>query len=35
MINELRLDASFLTNQFFIRGYSTVYRFDRNDKGEG
>ena len=33
MISETKLDATFPTNQFFIQGYSTVYRLDRNDKG--
>ena len=33
MISETKLDATFPSNQFFIQGYSTVYRLDRNDKG--
>ena len=32
MISETKLEATF---QFFIQGYSTVYRLDRNDKGGG
>ena len=28
MISETKLDATFPTNLFFIRGYSTVYRLD-------
>ena len=35
MISETKLDTTFPTNQFFIQGYSTVYRWDRNDKGGG
>ena len=35
MINETKLDATFLSNQFFIQGYSTVYRMNQNDKGRG
>ena len=35
MISEAKLDANFPMNQFFIQGYSTVYRIDRNDKGGG
>ena len=35
MISETKLDATFPANQFFIQGYSTVYRLDRNDKGGG
>ena len=34
-ISETKLDATFPANQFFIQGYSTVYRLDRNDKGGG
>ena len=29
---KLKLDAAFPANQFFIQGYSTVYRLDRNNK---
>ena len=38
-INSLRNKFELLSsliggaNQFFIQGYSTVYRLDRNDKG--
>ena len=35
MISETKLDATFSTNQFFIQGYSTGYRLDRNDKVGG
>ena len=35
MISETKLHANFPTNQFFIQGYLTVYRLDRNDKGGG
>ena len=35
MISETKLDATFPTNHFFIQGYSTVYRLDRNEKGGG
>ena len=35
MISETKLDATFPANQFFIQGYSTVHRLDRNDKGGG
>ena len=33
MISETKLDATFHAKQFFIQGYSTVYRLDRNDNG--
>ena len=33
--NETKLDASFLVNQFFINGFSTPYRLDRNRNGGG
>ena len=32
---KLKLDAAFPANQFFIQGYSTVYRLDRNNKVGG
>ena len=35
MISETKLDATFPTNLFFIRGYSTVYRLDWSDKVGG
>ena len=34
IINETKLDASFPVNQFFINGFSTPYRLDRN-RNEG
>ena len=34
-ISETKLDATFPANQFFIQGYSTVYRLDRNNKVGG
>ena len=33
LISEAKLDAAFPANQFFIEGYSIVYRLDRDDKG--
>ena len=35
MISETKLNVTFPTNQFFIQGYSTGNRMDRNDKGGG
>ena len=35
LISETKLNATFPANQFFIQGYSIVYRLDRNDKGRG
>ena len=35
LINEAKLDASFPVNQFFINGFSTPYRLDRNRNGGG
>ena len=35
MISLTKFDATFPTNQFFIQGYSTAHRLDRNDKGGG
>ena len=35
IINETKLDASFPVNQFFIDGFSTPYRLDRNRNGDG
>ena len=35
IINETKLDASFLVNQFLINGFSTPYRLDRNQNGSG
>ena len=34
-MNETKLDASFPVNQFFINGFSTLYRLDRNQNGGG
>ena len=30
IINKTKIDTSFLVNQFFIYGFSTPYRLDRN-----
>ena len=35
MISEIKLNATFPKNEFFIQGYSTAYRFDRNYKSGG
>ena len=35
MISETKLDDSFPTAQFLIKGFSAPYRFDRNSKGGG
>ena len=35
MICETKIDDSFPTEQFIIEGYSTIYKLDRNDRGEG
>ena len=35
IINETKLDAFFPVNQFFINGFSTPYRLDRNQNGGG
>ena len=35
MISEIKLDATFPKNEFFIQGYSTTYRFDQNYKSGG
>ena len=35
MISETKLDVSFPTSQFYINGYTSRYRLDRNDKGGG
>ena len=35
IINETKLEASFPVNQFFINGFSTPYRLDRNRNGDG
>ena len=35
LISETKLDDSFPTAQFLIKGFSAPYRFDRNSKGGG
>ena len=35
MISEIKLDDSFPTTQFLIKGFSALYRFDRKSKGDG
>ena len=35
MISETKLDESFPGGQFFIEGYHTHFRFDRNENGGG
>ena len=35
MISETKLDDSFPTDQFLIKGFSAPNRFDRNSKGGG
>ena len=35
VISQTKLDTTFPANQFFIQGYSTVCRLDRNNKGGG
>ena len=35
MICEPKIDDSFPKEQFIIECYSTIYRLDRNDRGEG
>ena len=35
MISETKLDESFPTGQFFINGFSSPYRLDRNSNGGG
>ena len=35
MISETKLDASFPISQFYINGYTSPYRLDRNGKGGG
>ena len=34
-ISETKLNDSFPTVQFLIKGFSALYRFDRNSKGSG
>ena len=33
IICETKIDDSFPREQFFIEGYFTIYRLDRNDRG--
>ena len=33
MISETKLDESFPSSQFFLRGYSVPFRFNRNGNG--
>ena len=35
LISETKLDDLFLSTQFKIEGFTTPYRYDRNDKGGG
>ena len=35
MISETKLDESFPESQFFIDGYHTLFRYDRNGNGGG
>ena len=35
LISETKLDDSFPSAQFLIKGFSALYRFDRNSKGVG
>ena len=35
MISETKLDESFPPSQFFLDGYSVLFRFDRNGNGGG
>ena len=35
LVSEIKLDDSFPTAQFLIKGFSASYRFDRNSKGRG
>ena len=35
LISETKLDDSFLSAQFLIKGFSAPYTFDRNSKGGG
>ena len=35
LISETKLDDSFPTAKFLIKGLSALYRFDRNSKGGG
>ena len=35
MLSETKLDDSFLSAQFIVKGYGVLYWFDRNYRGEG
>ena len=35
LISEMKLDDSFPSAQFEIEGFTTPYRYDRNNKGGG
>ena len=35
MISETKIDASFLTGQYLLNGYSTLFWLDRNAHGGG
>ena len=35
IISETKLDGSFPGGQFFIKGYHTPFKFDRNGNGGG
>ena len=35
LISETKLDSSFPSGQFVIKGYSKIFRLDRNQNGEG
>ena len=35
LISETKLDSSFPSGQFIIKGYSTPFRLDRNQNGGG
>ena len=34
-IFKTKIDYSFPMKQFIVEGYSTIYRLDRNERGEG
>ena len=33
LISEIKLDSSFPSGQFVIKGYSTLFRLDKNQNG--
>ena len=35
MIRETKIDNFFPTEYFIVEGYSSIYRLDRNERGEG